>query len=302
MKKEIDAFILYLKEERNLSPHTSENYGRDLGELLGFLRGKGSLFLNPKRIDHGLARSYLRYLEKRGLKRKSIARKIASSRSFFKYLLREGGAETNPFEFLLTPKLEKRLPHFLYPEEIKKLIDSVETTKPSGIRDKAIFETLYATGMRVSEVIKLSLSDLDLAAGEVKVIGKGSKERIVLIGSHAISLLKRYIKEARPKMAKARKKEILFVSRLGKKLTTRSIERMVRKYARKCGLKKKITPHVIRHTFATHLLSGGADLRTVQELMGHSSLSSTQIYTHITKERLKSVYDNAHPRAKRKGH
>jgi len=299
MERAIDKFISHLKDERNLSPHTCENYKRDLLGLLDFLRRKGSLFLNPKRIDHGIARLYLRHLEKRRLARRSIARKIASSRSFFKYLLREGIVKTNPFELLLTPKLEKRLPNFLYPDEIKTLIESVATKNAAGIRDKAVLEVLYASGMRVSEVIKLTLADLDSAAGEVKVVGKGSKERIVLLGSHAISALRRYLSEVRPKLLKKRKNQTLFLSKFGLKLTTRSIERMIRKYAKKCSITKKITPHVIRHTFATHLLSGGADLRMVQELMGHSSLSTTQIYTHITKERLKSVYDNTHPRAKR---
>jgi len=299
MKKEIDQFISYLEDERNLSPHTSENYRRDLLQFLSFLEEKGTLFLNPKRIDHGLARLYLRHIEKQGLKRRSIARKIASSRSFFKYLLREGLVETNPFALLLTPKLEKRLPHFLYPEEIKTLINSVEGKDPQAMRDRAILEFLYATGARVSEVIKLTLGDLNLSALEVKVVGKGSKERIVLLGSHAVSSLKRYLEEARPKLVRGRKNQALFLSRIGTRLTPRSIERLIRKYAKKSGLKKKISPHIIRHTFATHLLSGGADLRTVQELMGHSSLSTTQIYTHITKERLKSVYDSTHPRAKR---
>ncbi len=298
MNKEIDNFISYLEDERNLSFHTSENYRRDLIQFLNFLKTKGSLFLNPKRIDVSIARLYLRHLEKKGLKRRSLARKIASSRSFFKYLRREAIVETNPFELLLTPKLEKRLPHFLYPEEMKTLINSVDAKQTAGRRDRAILEALYASGMRVSEIVKLKLSDLDLAGGEIKVVGKGSKERIVLLGSHAIMALRRYLDEVRPSLIK-RKNDVLFLSRLGTRLTTRSVERMIKKHAKKCGLTKKITPHIIRHSFATHLLSGGADLRTVQELMGHSSLSTTQIYTHITKERLKSVYESAHPRAKR---
>jgi len=292
MKPFVEPFRSYIKSELNLSPHTVLAYVRDINQFIGFVKSKGSLFENPQRIDPAFARSYLRWLELKGFSKKSVARKISSCRAFFRYLFREGKIKLNPFEHILTPKLGKRLPSFLYPEEVVKLLNAVNLKHKNGPRDLAIIELIYASGMRVGEVAKLRPDSIDLENGEVLVQGKGDRERVVLIGSHAISSLKKYL-GTRPKDEKT-----LFLGRMGSKLTSRSVERMVRKYARKSGLSKRVTPHTLRHSFATHLLSGGADLKIVQELLGHSSLSTTQIYTHITKEKLKSIYDKAHPRAK----
>jgi len=294
MKPFVAPFHSYLKTELNLSPHTVLAYIRDINQFMEFVKSKGSLFENPQRIDPAFARSYLRWLELKNFSKKSVARKISSCRAFFRYLFREGKIKLNPFEHILTPKLGKRLPSFLYPEEVVKLLNAVDLKLKNGTRDLAILELIYASGMRVGEVAKVRIENIDLESGEVLVQGKGDKERVVLIGSHAISSIKKYL-DARKSITD---EKILFLGRGGSKLTSRSMERMVRKYARKAGLSKRVTPHTLRHSFATHLLSGGADLKMVQELLGHSSLSTTQIYTHITKEKLKSIYDKAHPRAK----
>jgi integrase/recombinase XerC len=291
MKPElITKFINFLKTERNYSSHTISNYARDLRFLVGFL-GK-------RKADRSAAREYLLALEKKHFSRRSIARKLSSARSFFRFLLREKMIDQNPFENLLTPKLPKKLPNFLYPEELTSLLEAPDLKDPQGLRDRAILEVIYGTGLRVTEIKRMNKNDVDFDEGEIKVLGKGSKERIVLFGSHARSALARYLKEGRPKLAAGKKSPALFINRRGSRLTTRSVERLIVRYAKKAGLTKKVTPHTLRHSFATHLLSGGADLRMVQELLGHVSLSTTQVYTHITKERLKEVYDAAHPRAR----
>jgi tyrosine recombinase XerC len=289
MDSELQKFLDYLKIERHYSPHTLINYQRDLKLLINFLKGK--------KIDRITARSYLMFLEKKYGKR-SIARKLSSARSFFRFLLREKVIKSNPFEDLITPKLPKRLPNFLYPEEVNALLAAPEVKTVIGLRDRALLEVLYATGMRVDEIIKIKLNDLDLQEGEIKVLGKGNKERIVLFGSQARKALEAYLEQARPHLLQKEKSRALFVSRHAGNLSKRQVERIIRTYAQKAGIPKKVTPHTLRHSFATHLLAGGADLRMVQELLGHSSLSTTQVYTHITKERLKQVYDLAHPRAR----
>jgi integrase/recombinase XerC len=287
----ISKFINYLKTERNYSAHTISNYQRDIRFLINFLKGK--------KTGRSAAREYLLALEKKRYSRRSIARKLSSARSFFRFLAREKLADQNPFENLLTPKLPKKLPNFLYPEELQSLLDAPEQKDPRGLRDRAILEVLYGTGLRVTEIKRMNINDVDFNEGEIKVLGKGSKERIVLFGSHARNALERYLKEGRPGLAAGKKSPALFINRRGSRLTTRSVERMIVHYAKKAGLTKTVTPHTLRHSFATHLLSGGADLRMVQELLGHVSLSTTQVYTHITKERLKEVYDSAHPRSSR---
>lgn len=287
----LDKYIKFLKNERNYSPHTQSNYQRDLKFLVSFI--------GQRKIDRTLAREYLLALEKNKFSRRSIARKLSSTRSFCRFLVRDKKLEQNPFESLLTPKLPKKLPNFLYPEEINGLLSATEEKTPSGLRDRAILETIYGTGLRVAELIRVNLSDLNFEEGEIKVMGKGSKERIVLFGSKAREALHHYIDEGRPKLAGKKKAAALFINHHGDRLTARSVEEMIVHQARKAGITKKVTPHTLRHSFATHLMAGGADLRVVQELLGHVSLSTTQVYTHITKERLKEVYDSAHPRAER---
>jgi integrase/recombinase XerC len=281
----LPAYLNYLKNERNYSGHTLSNYARDLRALISLL-GK-------KEIDRLAAREYLLTLEQKKYSRRSIARKLSAARSFFRYLQREKNITVNPFQNLLTPKLPKKLPNFLYPEEIKDLFGAVDNK-----RDRAMLELIYGTGMRVIELTRLNVNDLDLSDNEIRVFGKGAKERIVLYGSFAGTALKEYLAGARKELLKGVKAAALFVGRRGSRLTPRQVERLIHFYAKKAGLQKKVTPHTLRHSFATHLLEGGADLRMVQELLGHVSLSTTQVYTHVTKERLKKVYDLAHPRAK----
>lgn len=290
MAENLPKYLNHLKNERNYSPHTLSNYQRDLIFL--------ETFLKTKKLDRLAAREYLIELEKKKYSRRSIARKLSAARSYYRYLLREKKIAVNPFEALLTPKLPKRLPNFLYPEEIKPLLAAPNLKTPIGLRDQAILEVVYGTGLRVKEVVGLNNNDIDFDEGEIKVFGKGSKERIVVFGSHALSALNKYRNEARGKLLSGQKNNAFFLGRRGSRLSSRQIERMIKCYAKKCGLTKKVTPHTLRHSFATHLLEGGADLRMVQELLGHVSLSTTQVYTHVTKERLKKVYDLAHPRAK----
>lgn len=295
LKSHIKAFGGYLKDERNFSEHTLSGYLLDLNRLALFFEKKGLSDLGIfSRQD---ARAFLLEIEETGLSRRSISRKISCYRSFYGFLIKKKIVRTNPWSAVSLPKLSKKLPSFLYPEEIELLLETPDTRSPAGLRDKTILEVLYASGMRVSELVKLNLSDVDKDDGEILVSGKGSKERIVLIGSLAIAALKDYVKYGRNKLGVKAGGKALFINRSGGRLTSRSIERMIQKYITKSGINKKITPHSLRHSFATHMLERGADLRTVQELLGHASLSTTQIYTHITKDRLKTVYEKAHPRA-----
>lgn len=290
MASQFDDFLNYLKNERNYSDHTLSNYGRDLRFLLSFLK--------DRKIDRLTAREYLLALEKNNYSRRSIARKLSAARSFFRYLQREKKTRENPFQNLVTPKLPRKLPNFLYPEEITRLFESANSASPLGKRDRAILEMLYGTGMRVIELCRLNLNDIDWDDKEIKVFGKGSKERIVIFGSFAERALKDYINNGRPRLLGQARPAAFFAGRRGTRLTARQVERVIKFYAKKAGIQKKVTPHTLRHSFATHLLEGGADLRMTQELLGHVSLSTTQVYTHVTKERLKKVYDLAHPRAK----
>ena len=285
----LSAFINYLKNERNFSPYTITNYQRDLVFLLNFIKNR-----DP---DRSAAREYLRALENKRYSRRSIARKLSSVRSFFRYLLREKIIRENPFQNLMTPKLPKKLPNFLYPEEINTLLAAPSSSTATGRRDRAILEVIYGTGLRVTELSGINLSDVDYKEQEIRVLGKGGKERIVLFGSHAQKALHDYLDNSRPELLGGQKQNALFIGQRAHRLSPRQIERRIRFYARKAGIMKKVSPHTLRHSFATHLLAGGADLRMVQELLGHVSLSTTQVYTHVTKERLKQVYDSSHPRA-----
>ncbi len=290
-------FLSALQKERNYSKHTISNYGRDLKQFVAFYKEV------PLSMDTKQARRFLVFLEAKGYSPRTLARKISACRSFYNYLSREELVENNPFSLVMTPKLPRRLPNFLYEEEIDKLLSVSDLKTPLGLRDQAILELLYGSGMRVAELVSLNLADIDLGAGEVRVLGKGSKERIVLIGSKAIRAIEDYLGGARAKLIakpgsnKGKPEKRVFLGHRATPLTTRSVERMLKATCKKAGIIKKVTPHTLRHSFATHLLAGGADLRIVQELLGHASLQTTQIYTHLTKERLKKIYDGAHPRA-----
>lgn len=291
MKKYLSDFLFYLKNFKNSSAHTIRAYRGDILDFIEFLKKEG---LNFETVDRDNLRKFLFELKKRGLTRKTIARKISSIRSLFRFLTKEGYIEKNPFLMVELPKIEKKLPVFITEEEVMKLINAPNTKTLLGLRDKLIILFLYSTGVRVSELISIKVSHLDLERGEVRVFGKGKKERIVFLPDQLINLLKEYLKRRKKNSGH------LVLNRRSKPLTDRGIRLIIKKYAKIAVPEKHVTPHTLRHTFATHLLTGGADLRSVQELLGHSKLSTTQIYTHLTKENLKKIYDNFHPHSKKK--
>jgi tyrosine recombinase XerC len=286
MGRFIEKFIRYLEIEKNYSSHTIINYRLDLDDFKKFL-GESDI----EKVDYLALRKYLAVLKERNLKTRTMARRLSSLRSFFKFLTREGYLKTNPILSLSSPKQEKHLPLFLTEEEVTRLIESALPKDERGLRDRAILETFYSTGIRISELAGLNTQDIDFIAGIVKVMGKGKKERIVPIGDIAIATIRAYL-EKRKKQADA-----LFLNRSGRRITDRGIRDIVQKYLRIASIKQGVSAHTLRHSFATHLLNRGADLRSVQELLGHVNLATTQIYTHLTTDRLKSVYDKAHPRA-----
>ncbi|MCX5697969.1 MAG: tyrosine recombinase XerC [Candidatus Omnitrophica bacterium] len=286
MQRHIDKFIRYLEIERNYSGHTVLNYRLD---LTNFARFMGEVPL--EKVDYLAFRKYLAELKQKNESSRSIARHLSALRSFFKFLVREGYLKANPILILSSPKLDKHLPQFLTEEEVTKLIDSVVSEDVRSLRDKAILETFYSTGIRISELVALSLQDVDFISGVVKVMGKGKKERIVPIGECALKAIRKYLDK------RGKDTDTIFLNKNGRRITDRGVRWMFSKYLRLASIKQGISPHTLRHSFATHLLNHGADLRSVQELLGHVNLATTQIYTHMTTEKLKSVYDKAHPRA-----
>lgn len=293
-----DQFIEYLQIEKNASQHTIRYYVNDIEEFFVFLKKEAIHFL--RQVDFRVVRTYLTELYDKELKRNSVARKISSLRSFYKYLEREDERIVNPFIQISLPKTDRPIPNFFYEEELEKLFNICDLTDPLGQRNQAIIEVLYATGMRVSECQGLFLEDIDFSIGSILVRGKGRKERYVLFGQFAAIALNRYIDNGRQELLKKsnRSTEGVFLNSRGKALTVRGIRHILNKLVEEAALTIHIHPHKLRHTFATHMLNEGADLRTVQELLGHENLSSTQIYTHVTKDRLRDVYMNNHPRAR----
>ncbi|MBI3306394.1 MAG: tyrosine recombinase XerC [Candidatus Omnitrophica bacterium] len=292
MEKSVSHFLNSLRTEKNASPHTVKNYGIDLREFSEFLKEK-----LPEEITYLDIRSFLAVLKSCNYSKSSIARKLACLRSFFKYLARENRLKINPAAGIATPKREKRLPLFLASEEVTSLLEAPSKNAWDEKRDKAILEMLYSSGLRVSELVGLNHEDVDLVSGLVRVRGKGKKERIVPIGSLALKAIRGYLEHRPPRDGNENLKRPLYLNRYGGRLTDRSIRRLILKYVRRIALKKEVSPHMLRHSFATHMLDRGADLRSVQELLGHENLSTTQIYTHVTTKRLKEAYESAHPRA-----
>ena len=299
MQEIFNRYMNYLEAERNASPYTVRNYTTDLLHFFNFLRTKEISSL--KEVDRHVVRDYLSHLMEKGFVKASIARKLSAIRSFYRYLHREGIVPTNPLATISSPKLDKRLPSFLTIEEVERLLEAPDLSKPQGQRDRAILELLYASGLRVSELAQLTLKQIDLDTNEIRVWGKGSKERVVLMGEPAAKALKEYLSRDRSKLLGDKKSNAVFVTKYGQRLTERGVQKRLEEIAKKAGIDKRVHPHLLRHTFATHLLDGGADLRVVQELLGHANLSSTQIYTHVTKSQAKKVYLSAHPMARRKG-
>jgi integrase/recombinase XerC len=299
LRKQLEQFIQYLRVEKNASQHTISNYQADIERFFAFAREQSVGEVLFEDVTTILIRAYLARLKEEDYARRTIARRVAALRSFFRFLCREAVIAQNPFKTVHTPKLEKKLPVFLDAGEITGLLDLPDNT-PLGRRDSAILELLYATGVRVSELAGLTVKDLDFSSGYLLVYGKGAKERIVPVGRKAITAARYYLDKIRPKLCSVSNKgahDKFFVNKNGGPLTDRSVRRILDKYVDALAIAKNVSPHTIRHTFATHLLNNGADLRSVQELLGHVNLSTTQLYTHVTKERIKSVYLQAHPRA-----
>ena len=297
MQEVFNRYINYLKAERNASPYTVRNYTTDLLDFFQFLRTKKISSL--KEVDRHVLRSYLSQLMERGFVKASIARKLSAIRSFYRYLLREEIISTSPVATTSSPKLDKRLPSFLTIGEVERLLGAPDLFTPQGQRDRALMELLYASGLRVSELVGLNLERVNLNTNEIRVWGKGSKERMVLMGKPAARALSIYLSQGRPKLLGKKRSNALFLNRYGERLIERRVQRILGKYANIAGIEKRVYPHMLRHTFATHLLDGGADLRVVQELLGHANLSSTQIYTHVTQSQARKVYLSAHPMAQK---
>jgi tyrosine recombinase XerC len=286
MNRYVEKFIAYLDIEKNYSQHTLLNYKIDLEEFFIYIQETPI-----ERVDYFHLRRYLGNLRSKNLKTRTVARKLSSLRSFFKFLFREGLVKKNPSTLLMTPKLDKKLPQFLSEMDATRLVDAVTDQDESGLRDRAILETLYSTGMRVSELVSLNLDRVDFISNMVKVLGKGKKERLLPIGDTALNVVKKYVD------TRKHKSEAVFLNHNGGRLTDRSVRNILNKYILKASIQGHMSPHALRHSFATHLLNAGADLRSVQELLGHVNLSTTQIYTHMTTEKLKNIYNKAHPRA-----
>jgi len=291
----LSEYRKHLEVGGRLSPYTIRNYVTDVKEFLDFLSRRK---ISPDRVAREVFRDYLAELHGKGRVRASLARKLSALRSFYRYLEVEKGWP-DPMDGVKSPKLERRLPSYLNREEIERLLSAPDPATPAGLRDRALLELLYASGLRVSEAASLECSQVDLESGEIRVRGKGNKERIALMGRPAVRALREYLEKGRPQLLGESRSPFLFINYQGKGLTPRGIQKLVREYAVKAGLEKRVHPHLLRHTFATHLLDGSADLRVVQELLGHASLGSTQVYTHVSRSHIRQVYLKAHPRARR---
>ncbi|NLL44508.1 MAG: tyrosine recombinase XerC [Mollicutes bacterium] len=297
MQELINKFINYLKNVKNYSNYTINNYKTDLTTFYQFLNKEG--IDNIKDVDYKVIRLYLQELYDKKFAKKTVSRHISSLRSFFKYLLKEKVIKVNPTTLISNPKEDKKLPTFLYYPELEKLLNIPDKKTPLGQRDALILELLYSTGIRVSELVNIKLSDVNRYNMTIKILGKGNKERYVLFGNVCLELLEHYLNDGRIKLLNNKNSDYLLLNKNGSKLTDRGVRVIIEKVLKKGSLKNHISPHVLRHTFATHMLDEGADLKTVQELLGHANLATTQVYTHVSNERLRNVYLNCHPRAKK---
>lgn len=292
----LDCFLQYLRIEKNASEHTQRQYRQDILQFIDFMRQQ--TISSFAAVSYLHIRKYLADLQGNDYEKRSIARKLSSLRSYYRYLMREELVSESPLSGVSTPKLDKKLPMFMYVQEIEDLLQAVNLGTPLGLRDRAILETLYSSGIRVSELVGMDLSSMDLRNGFALVFGKGAKERVVPLGSHAIRAIQVYLDRSRPMLIKQDTDEkALFLNHRGGRLSDRSVRRLMDSYLTLIAKSKNISPHTLRHSFATHLLEAGADLRAVQELLGHANVSTTQIYTHVTKDRLRTVYQQSHPRA-----
>jgi integrase/recombinase XerC len=301
MQKEMELFLQYFSKGKCYSSHTIKAYGSDLGQFMEFLaeRTEGGELPDLGSVGQEDIRTFLGNLIRHGVAKRSVARKLASLRAFFGFLARTGSIHRDPTATLTSPKLDKKLPRFLSEKEIRSAIEGIPTDSPSGARDRAIFELFYGTGMRLSELIGLNRRDVDFPGMTVRVLGKGSKERILPLGKSALGALRHYLTR-RPELRPAETEIAVFLNRQGRRFSARGIQLLVRHWLANATEKEKLNPHLLRHTFATHLVDHGADLESVKELLGHASLSTTQIYTHLTTDRLRQIYRQAHPRSELK--
>lgn len=299
MEELIKKFLFYLLVEKNASPRTIDSYQRDLrrfGAYLAKFQGRDHKDVDLREVATVDLRGYMASLQQKGLSKASIARHLSSIRSFYRFLCREGIIEENVASHIATPKKEKKLPQFLYYPEIEELLAAPDCNNLLGLRDKAMLEIAYGSGIRVSELVSANIESVDFSVGYIRVFGKGAKERLVPLGEIALNATRAYF-SARGIVKPLQKNQPLLLNKNGTRLSDRGVRDILNKYVKQIALKRKISPHTLRHSFATHLLENGADLRSVQEFLGHASMSTTQIYTHVTKSRMKSVYDKTHPRA-----
>jgi integrase/recombinase XerD len=299
-----DRYLDHLTVERGLSDNTISAYRRDLRRYLAFLRSRG--IHSPGAVDAAAVRSFVASIsagvhgpDERPYASSSVARALSSVRSFHRFLLREGVSGLDPSRDVSTPRLPRRLPRPLAVQDVERLVEQPMGEGPGDLRDRAIVELLYGAGLRISELVRLDVDDVDLEVGSVRAMGKGGKEREVPVGRHAHEAMGAYLTRARPELASARSHGALFLNTRGGRITRQSCARMLSDRARRAGLKSRVSPHTLRHSFATHLLEGGADVRVVQELLGHASVATTQIYTLVTRQHLREVYYSSHPRARR---
>jgi len=295
MERLLKEFIYFLSVEKGLSSNTLESYQRDLRKFFLFLRGKN---INEiENISRTIITDFLMEQREKGLAPSTLTRNLASIRSFYQFLLKEQIITENPSVELETPRAEKKLPRVLSFDEIELLLEQPETKNAIGLRDKAMLELLYATGIRVSELVSLNVNEVNMKMGFLKCDGKGNKERMIPLGSVAIRSIQEYLQNSRPKILKQKEEKALFVNQQGTRLTRQGFWKILKKYALKAGIETDITPHTLRHSFATHLLENGADLRSVQEMLGHADIATTQIYTHVARRKIKEIYNQTHPRA-----
>ena len=300
MKQAVDQFLNYTTVERGLSPNTIAAYRNDLTQFVDFLQSRDSSLLGNgswKRIDTEALTAYVLDLHERGYSDKTKTRKVASTKALFGFLLEEGVIDNNPMEDFASPGVGESLPETLSVEEVEALLSAEGAATPMSIRDRAIIEVMYATGVRVSELVSLDIDDVDIDESFVRCMGKGSKERIIPVHDEAVEAVKEYLEDGRPSLAGPAAGRALFVSRKGGRLTRQALWLILKGRAQSAGIERKITPHTLRHSFATHLLIGGAPLRHVQELLGHASITTTQVYTHLTSEHVRTQYESSHPRA-----
>jgi len=298
MDEGVAEFLRHLALERNASAHTVKSYREDLNQALEFFRNRPEGHaLQPAQITTRLLRAYLSWQHQQGYAKTTVARRVAAVRSWCQFLCRRGILESNPAAALRGPRQDKKLPHFLSEKDLARLLATPAADKPLGIRDRSILETLYSAGLRVSELTGLNLDDIDLDNGLATVRGKGKRERLALLGPQALRALQAWLVQRESMAARGRTKTAIYLNKNGSRLTARSVGRLLEKYLALAGLDPRASPHTLRHSFATHMLDRGADIRSVQELLGHRSLSTTQVYTHVTTNRLRDSYHKAHPRA-----